>query len=620
MLRRLLEEIQILALAYHQGLTVPAEAWTVSDTILGDVLTLKTLTCQGRGAVPAWKADLSSADLGVALAVIASLHSPLSHRKADLADFLREKCWTPAVADWLSPSTRLHSLDSMGHNWWSVIVGGAGVVAALLGWKPEARQAAEALTSWFRYPGNRSVRKHPNFGPEGDFLEGFGYCDYALIHPFTLAILLPDFPVVPQWLDAAQCRGLAAWYRQAFVRTHDGLWPKRFGDTSNHYKPRPCVWHTLATFARDPHLLTLAHELVSRPVWTLDFLLWHPTAGKPTLHPPPASPRIFPTSGCAFLGPPGLSVSVRAGEFWNHNHLDAGSFIMAQKGSVWIDDAGTCPYGSPRYISHYSSPSAHNVTWAPARVPEIADAKELGLDLRGEFVLTGTVPGLDFIQVDTRLLSGGCLPRSRRNFFVLGEEALVIWDDLESRQPERFETLLHTLQKVRRQAGPHTRLVAPASTTCSVWSFSDTPTRLSVRSAPMGETPVPNRNPLRFRGSVLRWRSTHSVTRQKVLLALGAELVKASWHTLPSGWECRLRTKSGSWLLWFNRLADGRVAHQNTTAIWRGLQTDAYALVLKGDSRKGQRFACNASFVRNKGIVLHSSLRRTALVRLPQPD
>ena len=35
----------------------------------------------------------------------------------------------PLAGDWLDPAKRIHALDSMGHNWWMVCVGAAGLGA-----------------------------------------------------------------------------------------------------------------------------------------------------------------------------------------------------------------------------------------------------------------------------------------------------------------------------------------------------------------------------------------------------------------------------------------------------------------------------------------------------------
>ena len=58
-----------------------------------------------------------------------------------------------------APGARIHSFDSMGHNWWGVCVAGGGLCSlALLGDEPRAPEWIDAvdagLVQWFNYSGN----------------------------------------------------------------------------------------------------------------------------------------------------------------------------------------------------------------------------------------------------------------------------------------------------------------------------------------------------------------------------------------------------------------------------------------------------------------------------------
>jgi hypothetical protein len=69
----------------------------------------------------------------------------------------------PSLNDWLSADKRLHTLNSMGHNWWSSIVFQAGVASlAVMNEVPEAKNWAEdvlqSADEWFSFSG--SVREN----------------------------------------------------------------------------------------------------------------------------------------------------------------------------------------------------------------------------------------------------------------------------------------------------------------------------------------------------------------------------------------------------------------------------------------------------------------------------
>ena len=623
-LRGLMEERMVLALARQWGVDPEPEVEEVAGEVLERVLGLDSLVFQGQTATPHWKADLWTADLGLSLAFIASAGPEADAER--IAAFVEERCWKSIVADWLDDGTRIHSLDSMGHNWWSVIVGGGGAAAALLGWRERALEAGRKLEEWFRYPGNETFRKQPNFGPEGDYVESFAYGEYALLRPFTLALLLPEWSLVPGCLSPEACRGLAAWYKRAFVRTREGWWPQRFGDIQLSYRPYAAVWHTLARLTGDGELIALAHAISPRPGTAFDLLMWEPLPEgererqRERQRHPDGGVRHFPVSGMAFLEEGTLSVAARAGEFWNHNHLDAGSFTLCQDEVVWVDDSGTCKYSAPEYTQYYTSPQAHNVAFAPDLAPPNAQTQYLGQDGAGRFLSTGKAGRLAVAEADTRVLSGGRLARSRRRFLALGGEALVVWDDLEAYGEEAFEFRLHTARTVRPEGdGLAGTLADGEGKTCRYAFFSDTSSVFSSEPAAMGE--IAPHDPFlhgeaegTLEGTCLRWRGAEKTGRRKFALAMGTRLESVLWTALESGWEARVKTAEGEWSLWFNLLADGRIAHTNTRGTWRGIETDAAVLVLHEGAEESVVAALDASFVRRDGEVLHGSLAREGVV------
>src|SRR5690606_30688212 len=98
------------------------------------------------------------ADLGLGIAFVFRFASPLHERKDAMRNFLENKCLKPILGDWVDDATRIHSLDTMGHNWWSVIVAGAGVIAAILGDEATASQLAGRIREWSAYPGSEWSR------------------------------------------------------------------------------------------------------------------------------------------------------------------------------------------------------------------------------------------------------------------------------------------------------------------------------------------------------------------------------------------------------------------------------------------------------------------------------
>ncbi len=611
--RTLSEELAILAFAHSQNLAIASEVWEI---VLKDYLpilfSIKEINFQGRNNSPPWKSDLWTADIGVNLAWVAHFSTPLISKVTDFTELVRTKCLNPIMADWLDDKTRLHSLDSMGHNWWSVIVAGAGIMAVLLGEDRQADMIARNLVEWFHFPGNELSRKQPNFGIEGDYVESFHYAEYALAGVCILAHIYPQFRWVPDGLSQNQARGLADWLKRAFLATDEGWRIQRFGDVGSHYRMRTEVWHSIARLIDDHRLLELAHRVTPHPHSLAEFMLWEPrpAAGNDSM-PDRDGIRAFPTSGIVFDTGRQLSVSIRSGETWNHNHLDAGTFVLHQDNIIWVDDAGTCNYNHPDYLDYYVAPCAHNIAYAPSLSPPCRRVLYEGLPATGRILAVAGDEELGISCVDTGVLSGNALARSYRWFFRLGNDGILIWDDLAAYTPERFECLLHTECEVSAAEDHGTVFFKHREHRCAVQFFCDMPQKFQLEFLIKGEPTLP---PCPI--SRLSWRSD-PVDRVKFGLSLGTRFQTANWSGSQNagGWKCDLKTADSSWLIWFNPLADGRVMHQNRTSFWTDYETDAYALILHKHRNASSLAAIDGSFVRQRGTVIHSNLTRQMLMK-----
>jgi hypothetical protein len=504
-------------------------------------------------------------------------------------------------------------------------VAGAGIVETLAGRNKNALEIAARLEQWFSYPGNAFSRKTRSFGAEGDFLEGFGYGEYALLNPCILAFLLQEHSVNLAWLEPRQWEGLAAWYKKAFVRNSEGTWwPERFGDIHLSYRIRAEVWHTLSRLAEDGELLAMAHQLKPRPHGVFEFLMWEPLPQAASYKAKPTCverPMIYPTSGLAFLGGDRVSLAVRAGEFWNHNHQDAGSFIFHQDGVVWMDDCGTCAYSLPEYVEYYTTPRAHNVAYAPDLAPPNPRlAAYEGMHLPGRFLFHGRAPGVEVLATDTQVLSGGGLAQSHRVFIALDNAIAVIWDNLQGYHPESFDFLLHTTCVIKLSNNEPAALESGEGKLCPLSFFSENPARYSAEAAAMGELSKPDAyshgDPLgSLQGQCMKWHGDKAL-RQKFGLAMGTALRSAQWRIIDSGWEVLLETGAARWSIWFNRNADGRTMHQSPIATWQGIETDAYALLVREEGDTKNLYGIQSSFLRRDGAVIQGSSRKSIITRV----
>ncbi|MHB1459223.1 MAG: heparinase II/III domain-containing protein [Armatimonadota bacterium] len=602
-LRVLSHHLAMLAFGNSLGVSIPDDVWqAVDSTFIEMLLAVGEMNFQGRlQRDPDWKSDLWTADIGVNLALSHRLKAPLGINPDEFRHFIIDRCFMPIAADWVDDASRIHSLDSMGHNWWSVIVGGACIIAALCDLSDQKQRMYRNLVEWFHFPGSDFSRKRPNFGTRGDFVEGFGYAEYALKSPCRLALIDPDFKLVPDCLSQTQLDGLVQWFLNAFIKTNDGCKPLRFSDIHGGYKPSPDVMHTLAGLTGNDEIIRLTHQLTPEPAGIFDFLLWEPEPAEPPASRTPGllKPDVFDNSGLAFINGDRQSLAVRSGEAWGHNHLDAGSFIFADNGVMWIDDSGTCEYTKPEYPNYFVLQDAHNVAYAKDLASDVARIRYEGSTLTGRYLASEGDGRIKMLQADTSILNGGKLLRSIRSFFMLDDEALVIWDDLSGYDDQRYTFLLHTPCEIDVEPGNRITL-RKDDDCCPFRFFSSSETAFAIHDEVDG-----NRS--------LRWES-EAVLRQKFGLAAGTAIKSTEWSTTrESDWVCSLETSGTRYRIWFNRLADGRVMHQNCIGRFDGIETDAYALILT-EGNDGRRLtAIQGSLARTESEVFVSSLSRVPM-------
>ncbi len=144
--------------------------------------------------VPPWHSELNTARFCFGYgAGYDAIHTFLSaSERKKIAEAMVRLGIMPTLDDWILPEKRIHALDSMGHNWWSVCVAMAGVSAlALVGDDDRAGEwvdeVARGLAQWFGYKGTVLQNKPANFDPEGPFYESVGYVQ-------LWAFRVPAFP------------------------------------------------------------------------------------------------------------------------------------------------------------------------------------------------------------------------------------------------------------------------------------------------------------------------------------------------------------------------------------------------------------------------------------------
>ena len=188
---------------------------------------------------PPWRAGLDAGDKCHSFAIVYDTVYDLltPEERKQLATRCAEEGILPVLNDWVLGEERIHTLDTMGHNWWSAIVFGAGIASmAIMDEDPRAegwvKRVGAADAEWLRYAGNNLAGKCATFDRNGGFYESVSYAGYAIRShlPFRQAWRdafvepLPDQDVLSSIADF--------FMHVSYFRSEDSPWSADFGDSS----------------------------------------------------------------------------------------------------------------------------------------------------------------------------------------------------------------------------------------------------------------------------------------------------------------------------------------------------------------------------------------------------
>lgn len=359
----------------------------------------------------------------------------------------------PLLDDWVHPETRIHALDSMGHNWWGVCVGGAlmGMCAIYDEIDPiymtHIQTAIKSLKAYCEYKGEQLLAKPATFDENGMLYEGALYLNYGI---------------------GEMCCSLLA-YKNCFEDEGESDFEllKKIPDTF--------LAHAYPTSGENPYLFVDfgdsnpwigGHSPMAKSMLKIDSSnenfkrFFNRAYGKPHLWDD-AHPGIFECDGARPVIPKTLVaeegglcmirssdeddatfLAVRCGHSWNHAHADAGSFEIFHGGEQIFCDSGSTTYGRREYGNYYTQSKAHSVMlingegmfgWNVSRGSRIPGKIR-------HFVEDGKL--CYFIADATGPYSNQCY-RNQRSFFRLDDQLYVVMDDITCYNESDYQFLLH---------------------------------------------------------------------------------------------------------------------------------------------------------------------------------
>lgn len=551
---------------------------------------------------PPWHGELATTQLLIGYAFgydfCYDALSPAERQAAEQA--MVEKGIRPLLTDWVLPGTRVHALDSMGHNWWSVCIALAGIgllaiherVAETAEWMP---LILEALNGFATYAGEPLFRKCANFDEAGLFYESLNYFNYGVGELLRFGFVYRrcggdaadvTWPATDKLAEAAL---------PFFYPTGENLLAANFGDSGLTANIRLMATFALLCGNGDRRLVTLR---AGGEDGALDFLY-------PDLLSENGAPvemadtrAIFP-SGYAFVrdswAPDATLWAVRCGYTWNHAHEDAGHFSLFSRGVPLLTDSGCCPYGEEVYSTYYRRAVAHNVLLMDGAGPA-GDPVERGSAVAGTLSHLTHGGGMTYLLADASGPMGHIAERNFRNFLWIGTDVLVIVDDVRLWHPASLDWLLH-YEGEGVLSGDELRVQKDGAAASILPLFPHSAEfRAGYREQAWQDT-IPY--------AAFRVESTEPVQALFTVIRLNEAMDEVT-VTPVEGEELAgvaLTRGDKQWRVWFNKRADGRRAHINANHRLGDWDTDAYLLAEGPD----EVLIAGGSYLRQGGKPLFES-------------
>lgn len=308
---------------------------------------------------------------------------------------------------------------------------------------------------------------YPPFGGvDGGWSEGPGYWHASTLN-FARA-----FMQVEQWTGVRLCE--KPWMRQTpyFKLYCNPPYNKMspFGD-GNTEPPRYYTMHALAAMLHNPYALWYVQQFGSSVIG-LNAFVFQTDGLKPQAPDNLPQARCFRDVGLVAMhsalaeGPRNVQVLLRSSPFGTigHSYSDQNAFVLSAFGEPLAISSGWYDYYRSR----------HQLTWtrqtraANSITVDGEGQVERSWEATGRIVTFATNDYAHYAVGDARAAYGDRLVRFDRHIVFLrpaaADEAMVIlFDDLESRKPSRFQWWLHALEKMQVDTDARTATIRRAA-------------------------------------------------------------------------------------------------------------------------------------------------------------
>lgn len=402
---------------------------------------------QGKGN--GWDTDLLTGDIGATLSAAYYLSKDLFTKEEaeSIEKNICEKSILPIYNEWVNPETKRHSFDTMGHNWWSVCVGGAGIALILAGDSIPQKDKilsdfVKGFKQWLTYQGDIHYNKHRNFGDDGDYIEYAGYMLYGLTNFTVFEELYRRKTGSRELVDVVPMYKTCDYINSFMHKIHgDGKFSfAKISDTHSN-NSNGLVMLYLANLYNRGDMVTAYTQFRYNFINGFDFLHLE----RLSTDPAPVVPKtlaVYHNTGSAAYHENGVFMPIKTGETGCHNHRDTGHYMITYKDTEVVIDSGTCKYSKAEYLPYFCAPDAHNVVLFNGQGVREDGMYGGGVHGMGSIECAVDKPGFKYILADCTVPYLNVMQKNFRHFIMLKDVIFVI-DDVYAETEGDFESLLH---------------------------------------------------------------------------------------------------------------------------------------------------------------------------------
>lgn len=621
-------KLDYLALAYQ--MTENKEyAYAIKDILLKAIEAETWGDAEMLARTPVWHSQLNIAHKSFLCTVAfdAAYDVFSSSERKSIAQGLKRLAIEPALGDWLLEPTRIHSLNSMGHNWWTSCACQGGLLAMCLQNElPEAKEwvaeLQESIPEWFDFAGDVLQQKAKSFDEEGGMYESLNYANFGIQEVLLFRIAWMNVHRGEKAVDIPQLNKLPNYFAQVCYPRTGMLYSLNFGDSHKNVSADSGMMLLYALGIKDPTILWYINQVepeqhrdgyfLNRP---MGFLYTPDLSNAPAMPQLPTS-QLFSDFGWATMRTSwekdATMLAVKSGHTWNHSHADANSFIVFHKGVDIIKDGGNCWYPNPSYRNYFFQSQAHNVVLFNGE-GQPREQQYSGSTLRGYVHHLLDAGNVKYVLANGTGPVSQNFSRNFRNFLWI-DNVIYIIDDLKTHTNGNFEWLWHT-NGTYKKSGIDVNVTNDSSSVVIRPLYP----RMLAKSDFVHDYPedlyweeieAPTED-LKGKETYYSFHLPGEINRVKGVTAIilkdnpnEKELPQMERIEGKDWIGLRIRNKGKITDFYINQLADGRLMHSNSWITANGWTTDAYMFAVSYS--EGEEAADAKEFFIGYG----SSLRR----------